>query len=139
MKKIIGYTTGVFDLFHVGHLNLIQNSKGLCDFLIVGCTVDEIVMERKNKKPVIPFKERVQILKSIKYIDAVVPQDNMNKIEAWNKYHFDIMFVGDDWKGTQQWDKIEKEFNLLGVRIVYFQYTRGTSSTKINQILDAFR
>ena len=107
MKKTIGYTTGVYDLFHVGHLNLLQNAKGLCDFLIVGCTMDELVINRKNKAPVIPFLERVEILKSIKFVDAVVPQDNMDKMEAWRKYHFDIMFVGDDWKGTPEWEAIE--------------------------------
>jgi glycerol-3-phosphate cytidylyltransferase len=138
MRKIIGYTTGVYDLFHVGHLNLLQNSKGLCDFLIVGCTIDELVINRKNKSPVIPFLERVEILKSIKFVDAVVPQDNMDKMEAWRKYHFDIMFVGDDWKGSSEWEKIEKEFNSIGVKIIYFPYTQSTSSTKINNILDQF-
>lgn len=138
MKKTIGYTTGVYDLFHVGHLNLLQNAKGLCDFLIVGCTMDELVINRKNKAPVIPFLERVEILKSIKFVDAVVPQDNMDKMEAWRKYHFDIMFVGDDWKGTPEWEAIEKEFNAVGVKIIYFPYTQSTSSTKINNILNQF-
>lgn len=139
MSKVIGYTSGVYDLFHIGHLNLLKNAKGLCDFLIVGCTIDDIVWQRKNKMPVIPYEERIQILDSIKYVDAVVPQDSMNKMEAWKRYKFDIMFVGDDWKGTPQWDEIEKEFSLIGVKIVYFPYTVNTSSTKINLVLDTFR
>ena len=108
-NKIIGYTTGVFDLFHIGHLNILKKSKLLCDYLIVGVTTDKLV-QYKFKKAVIPFKERVKIVKSIKYVDEVVPQNSMNKIYAWKKYRFNIMFVGDDWKNTKKWDKIENEF-----------------------------
>ncbi|MDD3877310.1 MAG: adenylyltransferase/cytidyltransferase family protein [Bacteroidales bacterium] len=139
MNKIIGYTTGVFDLFHIGHLNLLKNAKGLCDYLIVGCTIDDIVFKTKNKYPVIPFNERIEILRSIKYVDAAVAQTSMDKMEAWNCYKFDIMFVGDDWKNTQQWNTIEKGFKNLNVKIIYFPYTISTSSTKINTILDSFR
>ncbi|MEI6139837.1 MAG: adenylyltransferase/cytidyltransferase family protein [Mariniphaga sp.] len=139
MKKIIGYTTGVYDLFHIGHLNLLKNAKQMCDFLIVGCTTDELVLERKNKEPIIPFNERVQILESIKYVDSVVAQNNMNKMDAWQRYRFDIMFVGDDWKGSPQWESIEKGFKDIGVNIIYFPYTINTSSTKINNVLDAFK
>jgi len=139
MKKVIGYTTGVYDLFHVGHVKLLKNAKGLCDYLIVGCTIDELVNQRKDKNPIIPFEERVEILKSIKYVNSVVPQDTMNKIEAWERYKFDIMFVGDDWKDSPQWNVIENQFKELGVKIIYFPYTKGTSSTKINKIIDSFR
>ena len=99
---IIGYTTGVFDLFHIGHLNLLRRAKAQCDHLIVGVTVDELVLY-KNKHAVIPFEERIEIVRSIKYVDEAVPQVNMNKMEAWEKYHFNRMFVGDDWKGTEKW------------------------------------
>lgn len=131
---VIGYTTGVYDLFHIGHLNLIRRAKERCDYLIVGVTSDELV-SYKNKQAVIPFKERIEIVRAIKYVDEVVIQENMDKMEAWEKYHFNIMFVGDDWKGTDKWIKIEQEFQKVGVRIVYFPYTKGTSSTLINETL----
>lgn len=131
---IIGYTTGVFDLFHIGHLNLLRRAKEQCDYLIVGVTVDDLVLY-KGKHAVIPFEERIEIVRNIKCVDEAVPQVNMNKMEAWKKYHFNKMFVGDDWKGTEKWNKIEAEMNSVGVELVYFPYTKGTSSTLINQVL----
>lgn len=131
---IIGYTTGVYDLFHIGHLNLLRRAKEQCDYLIVGVTTDELV-SYKNKKAVIPFEERMKIVEAIRYVDKVVPQENMNKMEAWEKYHFDVMFVGDDWKGTDKWNQIEKDMESVGAKVVYFPYTKGTSSTLINSIL----
>lgn len=141
-KKIVGYTTGVFDLFHIGHLNILRNAKSMCDHLIVGCSTDELVQKFKNKTPIIPFVERVELLQAIPYVDTVVAQDEdsyLNKMKAWHSYKFNIMFVGSDWQGTEKWDKIEKEFNDIGVRIIYFPYTKTTSSTKINSILDQYR
>lgn len=131
---IVGYTTGVFDLFHIGHLNLLRRAKEHCDYLIVGVTVDELVLY-KNKHAVIPFEERIEIVRNIKYVDEAVPQVNMNKMEAWEKYHFNRMFVGDDWKGTEKWNRIEEEMHTVGVELIYFPYTKGTSSTLINQVL----
>lgn len=131
---IIGYTTGVFDLFHIGHLNLLRKAKEQCDHLIVGVSTDDLVMY-KHKHAVIPFEERIEIVKAIRYVDEVVPQINMNKMEAWEKLHFNVMFVGDDWKGTPKWEAYEKQFAEVGVRIVYFPYTKGTSSTLINEVL----
>ncbi len=131
---IIGYTTGVFDLFHIGHLNLLRKAKAQCDHLIVGVSTDDLVMY-KHKHAVIPFEERMEIVKAIKYVDEVVPQVNMDKMEAWKKLHFNVMFVGDDWKGTAKWDAYEKQFAEVGVKIVYFPYTKGTSSTLINDVL----
>ena len=131
---IIGYTTGVFDLFHIGHLNLLRKAKEQCDYLIVGVSTDDLVMY-KHKHAVIPFEERMEIVKAIKYVDEVVPQVNMNKMEAWERLHFNVMFVGDDWKGTPKWDEYERQFAEVGVRIVYFPYTKGTSSTLINEVL----
>jgi len=133
-RKIVGYTTGVFDLFHIGHLNLLRNAKSLCDKLIVGVTTDELV-SYKNKRAVIPFNERCEIIRSIKYVDLVVPQENMDKYEVWEKLKFDILFVGDDWYNTEKWNDIEEQFKKVGVKVVYFPYTKGTSSTLINQIL----
>lgn len=132
---IIGYTSGVFDLFHIGHLNLLKNAKGLCDKLIVGITTDELIVSYKNKKSVIPFAERIEIVRNLKYVDAVVPQESMNKFSIWEKLKFDIMFVGDDWYNTDKWKNLEKKFVEVGVKIVYFPYTKGISSTLINKIL----
>ena len=121
-------------MFHVGHLRLLKRAKERCDKLIVGVTTDELV-NYKYKKAVIPFEERMEIIKSINYVDEVVPQKSMDKMAAWKKLKFDIMFVGDDWKGSKNWNEYEKQFDKVGVRIVYFPYTKGTSSTLINQIL----
>lgn len=133
-KYNIGYTTGVFDLFHIGHLNLLRNAKEYCDFLIVGVTSDELV-SYKNKSAVIPFKERIEIVENIKFVDKVVCQSDMDKMSAWNRLKFDVMFVGDDWKGTAKWNKIEASFAKVNVDIIYFPYTKGTSSTLINKTL----
>lgn len=131
---LIGYTTGVFDLFHVGHLNMLKNAKAMCDKLIVGVTTDELV-SYKHKRAVIPFEERIEIVRNIKYVDAVVPQDTMDKFKMWNKLKFDVMFVGDDWHNTDKWNAYEKQFSAVGVKIVYFPYYKGTSSTLINETL----
>lgn len=135
---IIGYTTGVYDLFHVGHLNLLRKAKEQCDYLIVGVTVDELVAY-KHKKAVIPFEERLEIVSAIKYVDQAVPQTSMDKMAAWEEFHFHKMFVGDDWKNTPKWDKFEEEFKQVGVEIVYFPYTKGISSTLINSTLRKLR
>jgi glycerol-3-phosphate cytidylyltransferase len=134
----VGYTSGVFDLFHIGHLTLLKNAKGLCDKLIVGVTVDELV-SYKNKRAVIPFEERLEIVRSIKHVDAAIPQYDMDKFEMWNKLSFDVMFVGDDWYRSDKWSQLEEKFADVGVRIVYFPYTPGTSSTIINQTLTELR
>ncbi|WP_334083696.1 adenylyltransferase/cytidyltransferase family protein [Helicobacter typhlonius] len=135
---IVGYTTGVYDLFHIGHLNLLRNAKSMCDKLIVGITIDELV-GYKNKKAVIPFHERMEIVRNIRFVDAVIPQENMDKLAMHDKLKFDIMFVGDDWFATPKWQKIDEEFAKRGVRIVYFPYTQGTSSTLLNNVLLSLR
>lgn len=134
-KKVIGYTTGVYDMFHIGHLNIIQRAKEQCDYLIVGVSTDELVQKEKNKTPVIPYEERVAIVKAIRYVDVVVPQENKNKLEAWKKYHFDKMFVGSDWKGTPQWQRFEEQFRPLGVELVYLDHTEGISSTQLTSVI----
>lgn len=136
--KIIGYTTGVYDLFHIGHLNLLRKAKAQCDYLIVGVSTDDLV-EYKGKRSVIPFEERKQIVGAIKYVDEVVTQEDMDKLAAWKKLHFNVMFVGDDWKGTEKWNRIEAQLAEVGVRVVYFPYTKGTSSTLINATLHRLR
>ena len=135
---IIGYTTGVYDLFHIGHLNLLKNAKGMCDKLIVGVTVDELVAY-KGKKAMIPFEDRIEIVRSCKYVDAAVPQYDMDKLKACKKLGAKMLFVGDDWYNTLKWQEYEKQFDEEGIKIVYFPYTQGTSSTQIIKALDAVR
>ena len=135
---IIGYTTGVYDLFHIGHLNLLKNAKGMCDKLIVGVTVDELVAY-KGKKAMIPFEDRIEIVRSCKYVDAAVPQYDMDKLKACKKLGAKMLFVGDDWYNTLKWQEYEKQFDEEGIKIVYFPYTQGTSSTQIKKALDAVR
>ena len=134
----IGYTTGVYDLFHIGHLNLLKNAKGMCDKLIVGVTVD-VLVAYKGKQSMIPFEDRIEIVRSCKYVDAAVPQYDMNKLEACKKLGASFLFVGDDWYGTEKWQNYEKEFEEAGIKIIYFPYTKGVSSTKINEALNAVR
>ena len=142
MKKgrnaIIGYTCGVYDLFHIGHLNLLKNAKGMCDKLVVGVSVDELV-EYKHKHSVIPFSERIEIVRNIKFVDAAIPQEDLDKYKMWEKLHFDILFVGDDWFKHPRWKLMEAKFKKVGVRVVYFPYTKGTSSTILNETLKKLR
>lgn len=134
-KYKIGYTTGVFDLFHIGHLNILQKAKEQCEYLVVGVSTDELVRNYKNKTPVIPFDERKKIVEAIKYVDEVVPQVSRNKMEAYEKIKFDAMFVGDDWKGNPLFVEIEKKLKEKGADVVYFPYTKGTSSTILTKVL----
>ena len=134
----IGYTTGVYDLFHIGHLNLFKNAKGLCDKLVVGVTVDELV-SYKGKQAMIPFEDRIEIVRSCKYVDAAVPQYDMDKLTACKKLGATVLFVGDDWYGTEKWQEYERQFAEAGIRIVYFPYTKGISSTIINNALAKLR
>lgn len=137
-KTTIGYTSGVFDLFHIGHLNLLKNAKGLCDKLIVGVTVDALV-KYKHKNSVIPFEERIEIVRNIKCVDAAIPQEDLDKFKMWEKIKFDVLFVGDDWYQSPRWKALEQKFKKVGVRIIYFPYTKGTSSTLLNDTLKKMR
>lgn len=134
--SLIGYTTGVFDLFHIGHLNILRRAKQECDHLIVGVTTDELSLSQKNKKPVIQFSERIDIVQSIRYVDEVVPQVDMDKLEAWRRLNFDVMMVGSDWKGTKKWNDLEVSFRSFDVRILYFDYTQTTSSTELRKVIE---
>lgn len=135
MKKYkIGYTSGVYDMFHIGHLNLLKRAKEQCDYLIVGVTTDELA-KYKNKVPIIPYEERRKIVEAIRYVDKVIPQENMDKLEACKKVGAEVIFVGDDWKGTEKWNKIEKDLEEIGAKVVYFPYTKGTSSTILREKL----
>lgn len=134
----IGYTAGVFDLFHIGHLTLFKNAKGLCDKLIVGVTVDELVLY-KGKRAIIPFHDRIEIVRSVQYVDAAVPQYDMDKLAMCKKLGATVLFVGDDWYGTEKWKNYERQFNEAGIKIIYFPYTQGISSTQITKALDHVR
>lgn len=135
---VIGYTTGVYDLFHIGHLNLFKNAKGMCDKLVVGVTVDELV-QYKGKKALIPFEDRIELVRSCRYVDAAIPQYDMDKLTACKKLGAKFLFVGDDWYGTEKWKNYEKEFEKEGISVVYFPYTKGVSSTMINEALNTIR
>jgi glycerol-3-phosphate cytidylyltransferase len=131
---VIGYTSGVFDLFHIGHLNLLKNAKGMCDKLIVGVSTDDLVAY-KGKKPLIPYEDRLEIVRSIIYVDAVIPQKDMDKITTCKKLDAQFLFVGDDWYDTDKWNEIEEQLSQHGVKVIYFPYTRGISTTKITEAL----
>ena len=130
-KYKIGYTTGVFDMFHIGHLNILKRAKEQCEYLIVGVSTDEVVKNYKNKTPIIPYEQRVAIVEAIKYVDEVVPQTTMDKIEAWKTLKFNAMFHGSDWKNSDLYDKYQKEFSAVGVDLVFLPHTDGISSTDI--------
>jgi glycerol-3-phosphate cytidylyltransferase len=126
---IIGYTAGVFDVFHIGHVNLLKRARAKCDYLIVAVTTDELCVMEKGKTPLAPCAERIEIVSSIKYVDKVVEQTNIDKVSAWSDYRFHKIFVGDDWRGTVRWQGYERQFKDLGVEVVYLPYTKHTSST----------
>ena len=134
----IGYTTGVFDLFHVGHLTLLKNAKALCDHLIVGVTTDDLV-SYKGKSAVISYADRASVVEGIRYVDQVIPQRELDKVIAWKKLKYDVLFVGDDWYDSPVWQSYERELSEFNVEVVYFPYSESVSSTKINEVLQEQR
>ena len=135
-KYKVGYTTGVFDMFHMGHLNIICRAKAQCEYLIVGVTTDELCVKRKNKTPVIPEAERMAIVEAIRHVDRVVPQNDMDKLRSVIQYGVDVVFVGSDWKGTPSWEQYEKEFAEVGCSVVYLDHTDGISSSILRERLN---
>jgi len=135
-KYKVGYTTGVFDLFHIGHLNILRRAKEQCEVLIVGVTTDQLCFERKGKRPVIEEQDRIAIVEAIRYVDKVVPQEDMNKLAAVKQYHAEAVFVGSDWKGTPAWNRYETEFAEIGCDVVYLDHTDGISSTILRERMD---
>jgi len=127
-KQVVGYTSGVFDMFHVGHLNILNRAKALCDRLIVGVTIDELV-GYKNVEAVVPFEERLEIVNNIKCVDLAIPQDHLDKYIMWKKLKFDIMFIGDDWFDTERFKEYEDKLARVGVEIIYLPYTQGVSTS----------
>lgn len=135
MKKTVGYTTGVFDMFHIGHLHLLKKAKRHCDYLIVGVSTDELVSSYKNKTPIIPFEHRLEIVNSLEVVDEVVVQSHRDKIKQFHEIRYDLMFVGDDWKGAPLFNEVEAELSKHGASVIYFEYTKAVSSTKFTSIL----
>lgn len=134
-KYNVGYTTGVFDMFHIGHLNILLNAKKMCNHLIVGVSTDEVVESYKHKTPIIPFAERIAIVGSLKCVDEVVAQTSMDKMEAWKELHFDVLFHGSDWKGSDMYNKMIEDFSNVGVDVVFLPHTEGVSSTLLSEVL----
>ena len=131
-----GYTTGVYDMFHIGHLNIFKNAKKYCDFLIVGVSTDDVVMHAKKKKTIIPFEERSEIVASIRYVDMVVPQNDYSaeaKINYAKNNNIDVIFVGSDWKGTEKWNYIEAELAKINCSVIYLPHTDGISSSMLRE------
>lgn len=137
MKKYkIGYTAGVYDLFHVGHLNILKKAKEQCEYLIVAVSTDDLVQKYKNKTPIIPYEERKNIVESIKYVDKVVPQKERDKIAAFEEYKFDVMFVGDDWKNSEVFSNVDQHMKQNGSSgVIYIPYTQNVSSTILRDVL----
>lgn len=135
----VGYTTGVFDMFHVGHLNILRRAKAQCEHLIVGVSTDELVQSYKGKTPIIPFEERFSIVEAIRYADEVVPQTSMEKFQAWQRLKFNALFHGSDWKDTDMYNAIVKQFADVGVDVVFLPHTAGISSTLLSQVLQKLK
>jgi glycerol-3-phosphate cytidylyltransferase len=133
----IGYAAGAFDLFHVGHLNILKHARSECDFLIAGVVSDEMLQAGKGITPVIPLAERLEIVRNIRYVDDAVAETVPDKLDVWRELKFDVFFKGDDWRGTEKGEKLEREFAAVGVDVVYFPYTITTSSTVLRQALDS--
>jgi glycerol-3-phosphate cytidylyltransferase len=136
MTSRIGYAAGAFDLFHVGHLNLLRHAKAQCDYLIAGVVADELLVATKGRPPVIPLAERLEIVRHIRCVDEAVAETLPRKIDTWRSVPFDIFFKGDDWRGTPKGLTLEREFAAVGVEVVYFPYTMHTSSTALRRTLE---
>jgi glycerol-3-phosphate cytidylyltransferase len=137
MTGVVGYAPGVYDMFHIGHLNILRNARLACDYLIAGVVSDERVAAIKGQTPIVPLEERLQIVRSIRYVDEAVVEDVPEKLDMWRRLRFDAIIKGDDWRGTPKGDKLERDFRAVGVEVVYLPYTMHTSSTKLRMALDA--
>lgn len=137
-KKVIGFTAGTFDMFHIGHLNLIKNARSRCDYLIVGVNSDQLVKEYKGKSAVVPLTERMEIIKSLRYVDEVMQIDSLDKKISWDEKHYDLLFIGDDWKGNSRWEETAKEMKQYGVKTIFLPHTEGTNSTLLREKLNEY-
>ncbi|WP_432146976.1 adenylyltransferase/cytidyltransferase family protein [Streptomyces sp. bgisy084] len=136
MTYRVGYAPGVYDLFHVGHLNILRHAKSQCDYLVAGVVSDEMAVEAKGQTPVIPLVERLAIVRSVQFVDAAFVETVPDKLETWQQIRFDVIFKGDDWQGTSKGDKLERDFATVGVDVIYFPYTVSTSSSLLRSVLD---
>lgn len=136
MTSRVGYAAGAFDLFHIGHLNILKHARNECDYLIAGVVSDELCHANKGRRPVVPLAERLEIVRHVRFVDEAVPEVLPNKLDTWRELQFDVFFKGDDWRGTPQGDHLEAAFNAVGVDVVYFPYTVHTSSTILRRTLD---
>lgn len=132
----VGYVPGVFDMFHVGHLNILRHARVDCDYLIAGAVSDEKARAAKGKLPVVPLVERMEVLRHCRLVDEVVAEDVPSKVQMWDTLHFDVIFKGDDWRGTVKGAQLERDFAAVGVDVVYFPYTTHTSSTLLRSVLE---
>lgn len=135
MNTRIGYAAGAFDLFHVGHLNLLAQARQHCDYLIAGVVSDELLQATKGRAPVVPLAERLEIVRNIRYVDEAVAEVHPNRLDTWRDNHFDVFFKGDDWRGTEKGVSLERQLSSVGVEVVYFPYTMHTSSTVLRRAL----
>jgi len=131
----IGYAPGAYDLFHIGHLNLLRRAKGHCDYLIAGVVADEVLIKHKGVTPVIPLAERLEIVRNVRFVDAAHAAMTNDKLEVWKELRFNVLFKGDDWRGTEKGAKLEREFGAVGVEVFYFPYTLSTSSSALRKTL----
>jgi glycerol-3-phosphate cytidylyltransferase len=131
----IGYAPGAFDLFHIGHLNLLRRAKERCDYLIAGVVADDVLIRHKGVTPVIPLAERLEIVRNVRYVDAAMPAMTNDKVEIWKELQFNVLFKGNDWQGTEKGAKLERDFAALGVEVVYLPYTLSTSSSALRRAL----
>lgn len=126
---VIGYAPGAYDLFHIGHLNLLRRSRLACDFLVAGVVSDEVAVAQKGKRPVVPEEERLEIVRACRYVDDVYLERTPDKLETWDEVRFDVVYKGDDWVGSPRWEKLARDFAERGVDVVFLPYTSRTSST----------
>ena len=129
----VGYTTGTFDLFHVGHLNILEKAKENCEYLIVGVSTDELVKEYKGESPVISFEDRIRIIRALKCVDKAIPQQTMNKLDVLEDIQYDVLFHGDHWKNTEMYNEIEEKLAEKNISCVYFPYTKSISTQSIKE------
>jgi glycerol-3-phosphate cytidylyltransferase len=136
MSEVVGYASGVFDLFHIGHLNILKSASENCDRLIVGVASDEYIENLKGNAPVIPFEERAEIVANLKFVDKVVKDESVDKTLVWCEHPFHVFFKGDDWRGSPKGNQLEADMARVGVRVHYFPYTLHTSSTRLRTYLE---
>ncbi|WP_216206176.1 adenylyltransferase/cytidyltransferase family protein [Amycolatopsis aidingensis] len=132
---VVGYAPGAYDMFHIGHLNILRRASQECDRLVAGVVSDEVVLKAKGKLPIIPFDERLEIVRSVRFVHEAVPDLHLDKFDSWLHIGFDVLFKGDDWRGTERAERLEAALGEVGARVVYFPYTMHTSSTALRKLI----